>query len=251
MREGGSTYATLLYLYSLQLSCSLHKQIGHKEDADRWHKTAARLNHAAKSAWSEKRGVFVERPAYPDLPVSQHTQAMAILSGAASGRQQKAMIKAIQNGVPAAKMTLQQGLPFAEALQEAGRFDVAVKQFMPEYRAMLDLHLTTWLESTGPGVRSDCHAWSAWPPYVFLTKVLGIAPMEAGFERIAIRPTPVFPDASGTMPTPKGDVSVTWRKEGKHFILEGASPVGVPTHLRLPDGTKHTLSGGGPFAVRG
>jgi hypothetical protein len=244
LREGGSTYGTALYLYALETARSLHRNVGYTDDEKRWGNTRHRLRSALDTAWSKKHGVYLEIPGEEEAPISQHTQAMAILSGATKSGQRKKIVKAIEKNVPMAKMTLQQGLPFAQAMRSADRYDIAIHQYMAEYRAMLDLHLSTWLESTGPGVRSDCHAWSAWLPLEFLTTILGVTPEKPGFERIAITPHPVFADASGTLPTPKGEVSVTWTRGRKRFHIEANVPKGVPTTIYLPDGSTKMINGG-------
>ncbi len=46
---------------------------------------------------------------------------------------------------------------------------------LDDWRAMLDMGLTTFAENPEP-TRSDCHAWSAAPNYQFLSTVLGVNP---------------------------------------------------------------------------
>ena len=245
IRAGGSTYVTALYLMAVNAALRLHAEAGHPEDAARWRGVRKRLIGAVRSAWSPARGVFAERTSHPDEPVSQHTQAMAILTGAATGSQARRVVRSLEAGVPAARMTRQQGLPFAEAMYAAGRYDLAARQYLSEYRRQMDLGLTTWLEGRENG-RSDCHAWSAWLPVELLRSVLGIRPARPGFAEIEIAPAaPVFSQASGTMPTPAGEVRVAWRREERGFSLEADAPPGVPVLIRLPDGTTHTFPRGG------
>jgi hypothetical protein len=246
IREGGSTYVTALYLTALENAARLCRGIGYAEDADRWQRTRDRVWAAVRSAWSEERGVFVERLARPDAPVSQHTQAAAIFSGAADAGQCARVGESLAAGTPAARMTRQQGLPFAEAMRAVGRYDIAARQYLAEYRAMLALHLTTWLES-GPNGRSDCHAWSAWAPVEFLGSILGVRPHAPGFTEIRIAPEPVVADAAGIVATPVGPVRVSWRRgDGGRIVEFGAeTPVGVPVILRLPGEGERRFSEGG------
>jgi Glycogen debranching enzyme len=245
IKAGGSTYVTALYLTALNDALRLHREAGgNAEDASRWEATRRRLATAVRSAFSRERGVFVERLSHPAEPVSQHTQAAAILSGAATRPQVKQVVKALEAGVPVARMTRQQGLPFAEAMRAAGRYDLVLAQHLPEYRRQLDLHLTTCLEGGERG-RSDCHAWSAWLPAELLRSVLGVRPALPGFAAIEIAPAVVLPEASGVVPTPAGEVRVSWRQDGRSVLLEADAPEGVPVHVRLPDGTSHTFARGG------
>lgn len=170
---GGSTYVTALLLYALEAAYLLHKEAGFQEEAHRWAETRRRLRESVTSAWNEPRGVWVERLTYPDAPVTQHTQAMAILSGAATQRQMTGATASIADGVLVARMTQQMGIPFVETLHKAGRFDLAWAQWHDECQMQLDLSLTTWLEG-----RSDYHAWRAWQPIEYLRSLLGIRPRQ-------------------------------------------------------------------------
>jgi hypothetical protein len=252
IKAGGSTYVTALYLAGLEDACRLHRELGYPEDADRWAPTRDRLRAAVASAWSDARGVYVERPEAPDAPVSQHTQAQAILAGVPEGATLARMLDSIAAGVPVSPMTRQQGLPFAEALYAAGRYDLAARQYMAEYRAMLGLNLTTWLESGFQG-RSDCHAWSAWAPVELLRSVLGVRPGRPGFAEVVIAPQPVFPDAEGTVATPAGPVRVAWQRgeDGRIARFEAAAPSGVPVTVRLPGEGERRFPDGGRIDLGG
>jgi hypothetical protein len=247
---GGSTYATALYLMALEAALRLHREAGHPEDADRWVPTRTRLRAAIESAWSESRGVYVESLGHMDAPVSQHTQATVILSGAAAGERARRVADSVAAGVPVAKMTRPHAFPFAQAMRMAGRYDAAVEQYLAEYREQLAMHVSTWVEGGLDG-RSDCHAWSAWLPVEMLTSVLGIRPAKPGFAEILIAPEAVFPSASGTMPTPVGDVSVSWRAnaEGKIVRLDATTPDGVPVTVQLPGQEAKVYPKGGKITL--
>jgi len=250
IKSGGSTYVTGLYLTAVENAMRLHTAVGHPEDAARWQGTRERLLAAVRSAWSPARAVFVERLSEPDAPVSQHTQATAILCGAAGHENLGPLLASLEQGVPVAPMSRQQGLPYAEAMHKAGRYDIAAKQFLAEYRMQLGLNLTTWLES-GPDGRSDCHAWSAWAPVEFLRSILGVRPLAPGFASILVAPEPVLPDAAGTVATPTGDVRVAWQRGegGSIASLEAEAPRGVPVTLRLPGRPDQWFPEGGVIQV--
>lgn len=242
---GGSTYVTALYLYALNAGCRLHREVGFAEDAQRWTATKGRLHRAIGSAWNEARGVWVERLTHPDAPVSQHTQAMAILSGAAATNQIVRAAASIAANVPAARMTRQQGLPFAEAMYAAGRYELAWAQWHDECRMQLDLGLTTWLEG-GAERRSDCHAWSAWQPIEYLRSVLGVRPVRPGWGEIEIAPLPLVSQATGSVPTPVGVVQVSFRAEnGQIRDFTAQTPPGIPVQVCLPGQEVRSFTSGG------
>ena len=75
---------------------------------------------------------------------------------------------------------------------------------------MVGLGLTTWAEQPEP-TRSDSHAWSAHPNFDFLTIVAGIRPKMPGFSSVSIEPHfGSLRNVNATMPTPKGDIEVSY-----------------------------------------
>ena len=107
--NGGSTYSAALYLTAIEAAQRLHREAGHPEDAARWEPTRQRLRAAIASAWSEERSVFAKSVSRLGDPVSQHTQAQVILSGAATEGQVLRIGEAIAAGVPAANMNSSDG----------------------------------------------------------------------------------------------------------------------------------------------
>jgi alpha-L-rhamnosidase len=87
-----------------------------------------------------------------------------------------------------------------------------------QWNRMLEKGATTFWETfpgfigSGHWSRSLCHGWSAAPVYFLSTQVLGITASAPGYRRIRIAPKPFHLRwASGTVPTPRGTVSVSWR----------------------------------------
>ena len=112
------------------------------------------------------------------------------------------------------------------ALNRTGQGDRYLELLGP-WREMLASGLTTWAEINDPEVRSDCHAWGSSPNFELFRTVLGIDSAAPGFRRVVIRPfLGDLSRASGSMPHPRGEVSVRlWRSAG-----------GVKAEIDLPDG---------------
>ena len=95
--------------------------------------------------------------------------------------------------------------------------------------------------------RSDCHAWSAVPLFEYVRMNLGVQPSaEKGWEEIVICPHPCdLPSMSGTVPTPKGMVSVSWQMDTTTDALhiQVKAPT-VPVRVLLPNGTALTSASG-------
>ena len=84
---------------------------------------------------------------------------------------------------------------------------------------------------------SLCHGWSALPVYYHQAHVLGVQPLEAGFERFAISPYPDrFYEVSGTVPTPRGRIHVAWRRGEDGLIIKARGPSSLqPVVKALPE----------------
>jgi len=95
-------------------------------------------------------------------------------------------------------------------------------------------------------VRSECHAWGAFPLYEFPRTLLGVRPGAPGWKEILINPFyGIAPDCKGTVTTPAGGVAVEWKKSGVKIKLKIQSPAGTPCAVTLPDGSVKKLPDGG------
>lgn len=78
------------------------------------------------------------------------------------------------------------------------------------------------------------HAWGAAPANLLPRFVLGAQPLAPGWARALIRPHPGdLRDAEGRMPTPRGELSVSWTKESS-FLLKLDIPDGMTARVELP-----------------
>jgi len=65
--------------------------------------------------------------------------------------------------------------------------------------------------------------------------VLGAQPLTPGWERALIQPHPgSLASVVGKLPTPRGELSVSWRQE-KHFTLTLNLPPGMTAKVELPE----------------
>ena len=99
---------------------------------------------------------------------------------------------------------------------------------------MLDAGATTWWEQFG-GYASLCHAWSSAPTSDLSTEVLGVKLTEPGFKGFRVEPHPAdLKWAKGVVPTPRGDVSINWKREGSRFELNVTVPMEALVELSVP-----------------
>jgi len=208
--DGHSTAISLQFAYVLRLTADLERGVGSAAEAEHDLALADRINLAARAqSWDETRGLFADTPEKRQF--SQQTNALAILSGAAT------QPRGVAERMLADKSITQASYYFRfyvdEALHESGMADRYLTELEP-WREMLRLGLTTTLEEPEPS-RSDSHAWSAHPNYHLLATVLGIRPAEPGFRAVAIAPAlGELKRASGHMPVPAGEIAVDFQRRG-------------------------------------
>ncbi len=116
-------------------------------------------------------------------------------------------------------------------LYKFGYHDLALKAQRRDWGAMLDNDVRTCYETFKTGKewpRSAAHAWSATPAYFLKTEVLGVKPLSAGFERFTVTPhTGDLSYAKGSVPTPRGDIEVAWKKnEDGTLTIDCKAPKG-------------------------
>jgi hypothetical protein len=137
---------------------------------------------------------------------------------------------------------------FIRALEKAGLYDRA-GIFYDRLTGFVNLNCTTIPERHFI-VRSECHAWGAFPLYEFPRTLLGVRPAAPGWREIVIRPCfGMAQNCSGTVTTPVGDVEAAWERTGGTVKISGRVPEGIPCTVELPDGTREHLPRGGGFSM--
>ena len=81
------------------------------------------------------------------------------------------------------------------------------------------------------------HAWGAAPANIIPRWLMGIRPLEPGWKRLIIQPQPGnLRYADIRVPTVKGYVSASFRRENGEFILRVHIPAGCAAQVVLPYG---------------
>ena len=106
---------------------------------------------------------------------------------------------------------------------------------------------TLWEQWTYKGgMNSHNHAMFSGAANTLMTRLGGIRPAAPGFAEIEI--CPVFPSAldwvEASRGTPRGRVSVAWRRANGRIALDVTVPPFTPTVLRLPGESARQLSPG-------
>jgi hypothetical protein len=254
-KEGISAAFNGLYVEALQNTAALARDAGDGAQAGRLAGLAAQTRAAiTRVLWDETRGVFVDtyREGRQSRHVSMHSNAIAILAGAADPSMTTRALDYVMEPAHAASKTE----PFFShwlllAMEKAGRTAEALRFIRDNWGRMVAAGSSTtwelWSQSTavtggghresqldraaGPlrqNVSSLAHAWSAAPTWFLPSVVLGIRPTAPGFSEFRVQP--VFAGlerARGAMPTPRGEISVDWRRDGDRLSQTVTAPAGT------------------------
>jgi len=218
-----SATINLQYLAALQAYVRLHDGLGDTRESEFWQAEADMLADAILlTFWDPDARLLREGPD-ASWGYTQHAQAWGILTDVIPTDAWPDVVDSLHTNETLTKTTYYHTFYVAEALAKAGHLERLWDHWLTPWRTALDLHLTTWPEQPEP-TRSDCHAWSAWPTYTFLTHVLGVRPAAPGFASHVITPKRVagWDKVSGSIPTPSGlrRVTVDWTAGGAAEVTE-------------------------------
>ncbi len=123
------------------------------------------------------------------------------------------------------------------ALVAGGMAERAVEYIRQRLGILLDAGAKTIWEMWYP-TEGRCHAWCGGPAYVLSAEVLGIKPQSPGFKTFAAKPTCFdLHWAKGCVPTPRGEVRISWSRleEGDALDLWIVVPEGTVAQVGVPE----------------
>jgi len=241
--QGKGALPNLFLISCLRQAAVLAGAIGRMDEAKCLCQEALLLADACNAAfWDESIGLFRDVPG-ADGPVSQLTNAWAILSEAATAAQANKITASILDHPKICRASLFGKYFIFEALLRAGSKQKA-HALLGDWGKIIGQGFTTWPEGT-TGPRSECHAWSALPNVALHELALGVTKISAGCGKIKIDPYwNAGSHAAGTIPLPQGDVVIKWRRDGKEYDFAVLLPENVEAEIRLPDAVQRLAYSG-------
>ncbi len=245
-RTGVVTHQNMWLVEAWRRSARMARILGNDAEADLYLQWAEELKDAINQhLWDEKKQAYIDcvhADGRRSDVISQQTQTVAYLCDIVPD-DKRALFERYLTDVPEGWVRV--GSPFMmaftiEALEKAGDIQRILHLIRQWWGMMVHAGATSCWE-TFPGhlsqewpTRSHCHAWSAAPAFALPSYVLGVRPLEPGFARFEVRP--YLGDlewARGIVPTPRGEVKVSLRREKEKVHLE----------LSVPEGTEAVVSG--------
>lgn len=268
-KRGACTVLNALLAGALRDAAVLADQQEAARLAAQWRAMAARIGDALnRRLWDDVRGVYADAllPGGPARRVSQQANAAMIARGVAPRERWDSMLdystgpsRLVETSTrmgPAARTALDEerqvvlAQPFFmhvvhRALAAAGRHDAIVENIRARWLPMLDAGGTDTFWEHWHGEESRCHAWSATPVYDLSREVLGVRPLEPGFARFRVEPHLAgLAWAEGVYPSVRGDIAVSWRRDGASFTLDIDVPPDAAAEIALPRGARDATPGG-------
>lgn len=204
-----------------------------------------------QNAASRRVDYLKQRPDWPNkLP--QHALVNAIFAGNTNS---------FPAELPETTITPYYTYYMLEALSQTGQDARALKALRAYYKGMLDLGATSaweyftldWLKMVKPNTLppdmsgayvSLCHPWSSGATPWLTEHVLGVTPAEPGYRVCRIKP--FFGGlswAKGSVPTPRGIVSTSWKATKAGYEIQCSAPRSVRIQLVLPEGYRCRIAG--------
>ena len=207
--QGPVTMESLLYLYGLQSAAALEDYAGGTH-ASEYRARADALRSALLMHCTDGEGFLLDGPGYPQR--SQHAQVFGVLTGTLDPETGRRAMLATLHDRKITQCSVAMCFYLFRALEQTGLYRYT-DRYWEIWRRMVRSGCTTCVESEGYS-RSECHAWGALALYELPGTVLGVRPAAPGYAKIAVQPIPGYmTSASGTVHTPRGDVSVSWALE--------------------------------------
>jgi alpha-L-rhamnosidase len=261
--DGEITHLNALAVLGLRQAASLATSLSAEREAADWNTLADRIAAAVNQhLWDPQKCAYIDCihvDGRRSTVFSQQTHTAICIAGVATGARLKRSRQIMEQ---APKGFVSAGSPFfmffvLEGLARDGRFDEMVETIRRYWGPQVEAGASTFWEMHYPDrprmTRSHCHGWSAAPTYFLSQHALGVQPLEPGFAVARIAPQPAgLSWARGSVPTPRGPISVSWRLSDGEFFLDLTLPPGIPSVIELPQSGKIIwLDGSGTRLPRG
>jgi hypothetical protein len=224
-QDGATAPIDLQLLLAYGYASDLEDALGLPEMAGIYRARAAELARTIRRKyWTPDRGLFSDDAEHQHF--SQHANTLATLAGIVEGDEARSVMERTVADDSLAPASVYFRYYLLRATVKAGLGDQYLEMLDP-WRNMLKDGLTTWAERDFNS-RSDCHAWGASPNVELFRTVLGIDSAAPGFAKVVVEPhLGDLQRASGTMPHPRGEISVKLDATDGTMHAEVTLPPGV------------------------
>ena len=215
--------------YALSSVEQMSELLGKTDDISFVRERKEAIARGYKTLWTED-GFKSDDVKAPD----DRANALAVLAGLADENQYNTIINVLT--------TTQNSSPYMEyyvleALCKMGEYDVAQYRIKERYEGMVNEDYSTLWEFWNSWQGTMNHAWSGGPLVIMSKHFAGIAPLEAGYERVKIDPQYALSDSlSCTVPSVKGLITLNYGKADGDYAVNVNLPENIKAVLYVPEG---------------
>ena len=194
---------------------------------------ARRLRDLVQGRWREPEGLFQETAEAGRF--SQWANALVLFGSLVKADQRGRIAAAIGDPVLSPVEGLVQAWFLCEGLWRAGAEQPALGYAARHWERMAARPGETWTDRAA----QPSAPYEPGPEYMAGAHLLGVQPLRPGFAVARIRPPRgVATRASGSVPTPAGDIAVSWNREAGGFSVETELPDNIEGRLTLHRGDR-------------
>lgn len=241
----GQGYLTAFYYHGLELATRIAELTGDKVRVRKYSELRGKIAEAFnRELWVANEGLYRDGKPFQTsvkpgrwLPedrnietFSPHVNLLAVLYNLAPKARQASIIAEVLSNKPLNTQPWFMNWVF-QAIDHAGLFD---QYGTPQLRRW---HVEPETQSFREGWTGGdlSHGWCSTPLVQMSACILGVTPTSPGFNMISIHPKLCdLKWAKGLVPTPHGDVAVSWALVGDKFILDVIVPEGTEANVTLP-----------------
>ena len=217
------------YYYALSAVEEMGNILGENKDIPFITQRKEIIEKGYKSLWTEN-GYKSENVKNPD----DRANALAVLSGLADKEQYgiiKKVLTTVKNSSPYMEYYV------LEALCKMGEYKSAYDRIKDRYSDMVSADYSTLWENWDMYWGTKNHAWSGGPLVIMSKHFAGVAPIDAGYEKVKIDPQYILSDSmSCTVPSIKGLITLNYQKTSDGYAVDVTLPQDMNTVLYVPDG---------------
>lgn len=234
------TTASMMYACALGVAATLAEDVGRAALASEYRtRKSEMVKNINQKFYDTEKKFYVD--AFGEKTFSEHTAVWAVLSDCVTGDEAKALIdRSFDMDVSRASFSF--NYYTFRAIEKVGYYEKYRQRLFNGWYTMLDMGCTTWCENPD-SPRSECHAWSSAPVYEYSAMTLGVKSIKNGFAEVEI--SPILGDAdkiSGTVPSPRGTISVSWEKRDGAYLFSAEVPKSIKAYAVL-NGEKTVIEG--------
>ena len=217
------------YYYALSAVEEMGNILGENKDAPFITQRKEIIEKGYKSLWTEN-GYKSENVKNPD----DRANALAVLSGLAD-KEQYGIIKNVLTSTKNSSPYMEYYV--LEALCKMGEYKSAYDRIKDRYSDMVSADYSTLWENWDMYWGTKNHAWSGGPLVIMSKHFAGVAPIDAGYEKVKIDPQYILSDSmSCTVPSIKGLITLDYQKTSDGYAVDVTLPQDMNTVLYVPDG---------------